>query len=350
MRSVILLGTPYFINELRNLLATVISIEVKEYDGTSVVDGALYIYFGESEKDKARKYDSISLNKLVKESRIIPVLRDLNDFKSNIPEELSSINAISVDSMFALSKLKCFILEFFGLLESNRKVFISYKRIDSLAFAHQLHDALIAAHYKPFLDSYSIDYGVDFQEYLRHELSDSSVFIFLNTPNYELSQFTMEELNICNKLQMGILEIKTHSARNYEEAKFSVQYELPEEIKQDKTFDTTIVQKIISILENNRLEIQAFRQKALGDQLKSVYPDAIVDSETNGYESSSANCKFFPVYHIPVSLDMQNIQKYSTDGSCVRGFYNGLYCRKDIRNHIAWLNTISPVQMLDITK
>ena len=189
MRTVILLGTPFFVSELRSLLATSSSVEVKDYDGASTVDGALYVYFGESKKDKARKYENISLTKLAKEARIVPILKNLDDFRSNIPDELSAINAISVDSMLAVGKLKCFILEFFGLLESNRKVFIPYKRNDSLTFAHQLHNALVAAHYKPFLDSYSINYGVDFQEYLRHELSDSSMFVFLNTPNYPMSQF-----------------------------------------------------------------------------------------------------------------------------------------------------------------
>ena len=138
MRTVILLGTPFFVSELRSLLATSSSIEVKDYDGPSTVDGALYVYFGESEKDKARKYENISLEKLAKEARIIPILRNLEDFRSNIPDELSAINAISVDSVLAVGKLKCFILEFFGILESNRKVFISYKRSDSLTFAHQL--------------------------------------------------------------------------------------------------------------------------------------------------------------------------------------------------------------------
>lgn len=114
MRTVILLGTPFFVSELRSLLA-ISSIEVKNYDGASTIDGALYVYFGESEKDKARKYENISLAKLAKEARIIPILKDLNDFHSNIPDELSAINAISVDSVLAVGKLKCFILEFFGL-------------------------------------------------------------------------------------------------------------------------------------------------------------------------------------------------------------------------------------------
>lgn len=348
MHKVILLGTPYYQTEIRESLSSVSSIEVNEYNGSSTIDNALYVYFGESKKDKEWKYAKISVEKLVEKSSILPVLKSLDDFHSFIPEELSAINALSISTENDVGKLKCFILEFFNLLESNRKVFISYKRSDSASFAYQLHDALIAAHYKPFLDSYSIEYGVDFQEYLRHELSDSAVFIFLNTPQYDMSLFTMEELNICNKLQMGILEVKAPGSRNYEEAKFSVRYELQEEITKDKTFDKSVIHDIISLLENNRLEMQSFRQKALRDQLKSVYSDVV--AETIGYRSQSPKCKFIPVYHIPISFDMQNIQKYSVNGIQVAGFYNGLYCRKDVRNHIDWLNGISPVKMLDITK
>lgn len=350
MNRVILLGTPFFVAELRSSLASIATIEVVDYDGVSAIEDALYLYFGASNNDKTKNYANLSLEELANNSRIIPVLKNLNDFHSFIPKELSPINALSIDTIFSIGKLKCFVLEYFGLLESNRKVFISYKRSDSLAFAHQLHDALIAAHYKPFLDSYSIEYGIDFQEYLRHELSDSAVFIFLNSPNYEMSPFTMEELTVCSKLQMGILEIKSPNSRNYEEAKFSVLYELSKDITKDDELDKDIISGIISLLENNRLEMQSFRQKALGDQLKSVYPDVIADSCTNGYESPSQGCKYFPVYHIPLSLDMQNIQAHSVNGLQVTGFYNGLYCRSDVRNHIEWLNDISPVKMLDITK
>jgi len=349
MRKVILLGTPFFANELRSSLSDT-SIEVSEYIDGAIVDDALYVYYGDSVNDKTPNYANLSLAELAQKSIIVPILKDLNDFRSFIPKELAAINAISIVSSMEVGKLKCFILEYFGLLETNRKVFISYKRGDSLALAHQLHDALIAAHYKPFLDSYSIEYGVDFQEYLRHELADSAVFIFLNTPNYEMSLFTMEELNICNKLQMGILEIKTPDSRNYEEAKFSVLYELKEKITQERTCSDEVIREIISILENNRLEIQAFRQKALGDQLRSIYPDVKADNETNGYESLSKNCKFFPLYHIPDSFDMHNIQNKSVNGVSVAGFYNGLYCRSDVRNHIEWLNSISPVKVFDITK
>ena len=105
-----------------------------------------------------------------------------------------------------------------------------------------------------------------------------------------------------------------HWKNLHEEAKFSVRYELSKEITKVEKVDEAIISCIISTLENNRLEMQSFRQKALGDQLKSIYPDVIMDSDINGYESPSRKCMFFPVYHIPLSLDMQNIQSYSVKG------------------------------------
>lgn len=282
--------------------------------------------------------------------RILGILQSSTNFRNFIPQELNPVNAIEIDSTLAIGKLKCFILEYFGLLESNRKVFISYKRSDSLKFVHQLHDALIAAHYKPFLDSYSITYGVDFQEYLKHELSDSSVFIFVNTPNYELSKFTMEELNACNKLQMGVIEVFAPNSKVFKEAEFAKRYILPSEIDANKLFEPFVLRDIISVLENNRLEIQSFREKALADQLKAMVPDVQLNSDRRCYVSQNKDKEFYPLYHIPVSFDIQKISEVSDKAKQAFGFYNGLYCRSDVRNHINWLNGILPVQVLDVSK
>lgn len=49
MRTVILLGTPFFVSELRSLLATSSSIEMKDYDGASMLM-AHYTFISESLK------------------------------------------------------------------------------------------------------------------------------------------------------------------------------------------------------------------------------------------------------------------------------------------------------------
>ena len=351
VNKVVLLGTPFFEDELRSSLDIYRDIEVVDYDRIYYRDNVLYLFFGQSENNKDIScYSKLDFSELVVNQQIVPIVPRLSNFNDFIPMELSPINAIEIDSLLSVGKLKCFILEYFGLLESNRKVFISYKRSDSLTFAHQLHDALIAAHYKPFLDSYSITYGVDFQEYLKHELSDSSVFVFVNTPNYELSKFTMEELNACNKLQMGVIEVFAPKSNAFKEAEFAKRYDLPSEINADKSYDAFVLKDILSVLENNRLEIQSFREKALADQLKAMVPDIQEKSDRKCYVSQDEDKEFYPLYHIPASLDIQKISEESDETKQAFGFYNGLYCRTDVRNHIDWLNGILPVQVLDVSK
>ncbi len=352
INKVVLLGTPFFEDELRSSLEKYDNIELLGSSGSiSYNDKTLYLFFGQSENDKDIScYSNLDFSELVANQQIVPILKCLTNFKDFIPLELNPVNAIEIDSTQAIGKLKCFILENFGLLESNRKVFISYKRSDSLTFAHQLHDALIAAHYKPFLDSYSITYGVDFQEYLKHELSDSSVFIFVNTPNYELSKFTMEELNACNKLQMGVIEVFAPNSKVFKEAEFAIRYTLPSEINVDISYDAIVLKDILSLLENNRLEIQSFREKALTDQLRAIVPDLQENSDRKCYVSQCEDKEFYPLYHIPASIDIQKISEESDKTKQAFGFYNGLYCRTDVRNHIDWLNGILPVQVLDVSK
>lgn len=90
------------------------------------------------------------LNELVEKQLVLPVVKDPNLFNAYIPEELGPINAIIVPSENEVNKLKNRVLEWFGKIEVNRKVFISYKRSDSTVLAQQLYNSLIKAHYIPF--------------------------------------------------------------------------------------------------------------------------------------------------------------------------------------------------------
>ena len=106
----------------------------------------LYLYCGDCEEDK-NKYSTTFLNELVEKQLVLPVVKDPNLFNAYIPEELGPINAIIVPSENEVNKLKNRVLEWFGKIEVNRKVFISNKRSDSTVLAQQLYNSLIKAHY-----------------------------------------------------------------------------------------------------------------------------------------------------------------------------------------------------------
>ena len=96
MKKVILLGTPFFTTELRSSLSDA-SIEASEYIDGTIIDDALYVYYGDSVKDKTPNYAHLSLAELAQKKMIVPIIKDLNEFYSFIPNELAAINAISIE-------------------------------------------------------------------------------------------------------------------------------------------------------------------------------------------------------------------------------------------------------------
>ena len=258
MNQIIFLGTPYIQRELELSLHSFKDIRIIQEEMKDSNKPVLYLFFFVLEEDK-NKPSTTFFNELVK---------DPNLFNAYIPEELGPINAIIVPSENEVNKLKNRVLEWFGKIEVNRKVFISYKRSDSTVLAQQLYNSLIKAHYIPFLDSYSIDSGVAFQEYLLHELSDSAVFLFINTPNYDMSKFTMEELNAANKLQLGVIEIYTNGAKHYKEAEFAEVFNLDGNIDYNKECDDNTIRSILDFIEKIRANLFEFKFKAIIDQIK----------------------------------------------------------------------------------
>lgn len=87
-----------------------------------------------------------------------------------------------------------------GITTLSPRVFISYKRSDTLGLAMQLFDALSHAGFDVFLDKYRIDPGADFQAKLTESLGDKAMVIVLESKKFLDSEWTKRE----------ILTAKTH--------------------------------------------------------------------------------------------------------------------------------------------
>lgn len=128
----------------------------------------IYLYWGRSILDK-RNLCGINLKEIAYDNKVLPIVENLAKFKDYIPEELGNINPFLWEPT-KTSELGNWILRYFGLLDYTNKIFISYRRTDTSLFAHQLFEALVKAKYKPFLDCYNIEVGVDFQGYLETKM------------------------------------------------------------------------------------------------------------------------------------------------------------------------------------
>mgnify|MGYP003642454729 FL=1 len=136
-------------------------------------------YFGgtaQADQELARRALSASLP-------IIPTIPADGEFDALIPDFLRATNGLQRrpddPDMLGLSVV---LLECLGLLRQQRRVFVSYRRVESRNVAVQLHDLLSARGFDVFLDTHDIRPGEPFQDVLWHRLCDSDVMVMLARP------------------------------------------------------------------------------------------------------------------------------------------------------------------------
>ncbi len=349
------LGTPFYLYDLLELFADMPYIS---FVSTAEIDEKLpllVLYYGENRDDKTRPYD-IDLNVKARNQEVMPIVKDVTKFAEYIPDSLREINAFVLDGETQIHNLKNRILSWFGLLDNTRKIFISYKRSDTSALAHQLFDALIKMGYIPFLDSYSIESGVNFQEYLMNEISDADMFIMLNSSEYDQSEYTKAELVAASKLGIGILQVKFPKSKTFLEADISAILQLDEQLQKDQEYAPKIVEDIIYNMERYRAQGYRTKRRILIDGLKSKYSNQGLSTlEDGSILVNASQTAYHPITHVPTSEDLElaynSMEKLSLPDEVVKKIcYYGIHCRSDKRSHLDWLNTCNlPVTSEDIS-
>ncbi|MCF5199888.1 MULTISPECIES: toll/interleukin-1 receptor domain-containing protein [Pseudomonas syringae group] len=122
---------------------------------------------------------------------LIPVATCKDNFAAEFPGKLGGLNGLEMKG--GLGRLAMALLEGASLLPKQRRVFLSYRRVESTNAALQLYAALSARQYDVFLDTHDILPGEHFQEVLWHRLCDSDVMIYLDTAEYFDSRWTKQE-------------------------------------------------------------------------------------------------------------------------------------------------------------
>lgn len=161
-------------------------------------------YFGganHADTDAARELIRVSVP-------IVPTVSSSADFATDVPDFLQGLNGLrrraDDDSM---TDLAAAMLECIGLLRRQRRVFVSYRRVESRAAALQLHDLLGARGFDVFLDTHDIRPGDPFQDVLWHRLCDSDVMVMLDTPTYFDSKWTRQEIGRARAKEIHVLRV-----------------------------------------------------------------------------------------------------------------------------------------------
>jgi hypothetical protein len=139
---------------------------------------------------------------------VIPTIPVAGDYKALVPAFLQGANGLRrrADDP-EMVELAVALLECVGLLRSQRRVFVSYRRVESRNAAVQLHDLLSGRGFEVFLDTHDIRPGEPFQDVLWHRLCDSDVMVMLDTPTYFESKWTRQELGRARAKEIHVLRV-----------------------------------------------------------------------------------------------------------------------------------------------
>ena len=127
------------------------------------------------------------------------------DISRQLPDRIAHLNAAfwAGDG----TQVATLLLEMLGLVEKERKIFVSYRRSETSAMAVQLHTALVQRRFDVFLDRFAVEPGVDFQRRLDEDLGDKAFVLLLESPELRHSQWVRHEIAYAHARRIEILAL-----------------------------------------------------------------------------------------------------------------------------------------------
>lgn len=354
-----LLGTPWNVNDLAQVIQVFHDVEIVDGEHIDSKLPLLCLYYGRDVEDATPSKEVENLIRSYMNRRmILPIAQNPDDFKTKFPEGLKQLNGffLKKDDMESLLRLKNYIATYFGLLEGNKKVFISYRRTDTEPLAHKLHSELVKRKFHPFLDAYSIEEGVNFQDYLRHELVDSEVVILLDTPNFNSSDYCMEEFNIANQERIPVVDVRFRVNPKTNLHRFCCYWETDLDCNAANS-NSDLVCKIIELMETVRVSAYKFKRDYVLDEFNALcrkYDLSVVECGSFIRCDTTHEC-FYPLTNIPTATDMYKVNSFFSKMPLFSTYakkilYNGNYCREDVSSYLSWLDSNLPIHIFNITR
>ena len=138
---------------------------------------------------------------------VLPIVRsrEPGTAHAKLPEVIATINAADWDVESIAAPLT--LLAMLGLVEQERKVFLSYRRSESTQMAVQLHTALVRHRFDVFLDRFALPPGQDFQKRLDEDLGNKAFVVLLESSDLHNSPWVLHEIAYAHSHRIDVLAI-----------------------------------------------------------------------------------------------------------------------------------------------
>jgi hypothetical protein len=298
---------------------------------------------------------------------ILPVVTSLKGATGLIPPKLAHINCLeSPPADPKIARIVNVAFENFRLLRSERRLFISYRRVESQGIAIQLYEALDALGFDVFLDTHGVPPAADFESVLWHRLADSDVIVLLDTPDFRQSRWTVQELARANATSLQIFHLLWPGVAPDPHSAFSKFVTLDAKHFADATqtgpgarFQQTLVEEVGRDVETLRARAMAARYRYLVDNFcdtaRAAGQQAVVQSARFvALELVNARrIAVVPAIGVPNAARYQDIEKAILNSPVKYKKIWLLYDERGILqgwlDHVEWLNKHLPVTAVRVS-
>lgn len=320
-----------------------------EWEGFPVV-----VWFGGSDKPEP---DEVKMTEdfLARGFSVFPVVESIASYKSQVPEVLHPINGQEFD----VTKLSANIMAGFRLARRFRQAFISYKRDESSALANQLFHELTERGYRVFLDTVSVNSGVDFQKALWSRMADVDILVLIDSPKALSSEWVYKELLRADTLGMGVVQLIWPNHKRTSGTDFSAPIQLATgdflngKADSHDTLSEAKMLEVLNTIEGQRIRSLNSRRTRLVEGLVSnldgrgvtllVHPARHVEV----MRGADRLAQIVPFVGVPDSLSVYE-HECSKEHDQTFVVYNGLGVDEQWAAHLNWLNQKATVEVFQI--
>lgn len=291
---------------------------------------------------------------LAADAPLIPTIGARGSF-NGLPDSVASANGLRRrQNDPSQIELVTALLECVGLLRAQRRLFVSYRRLESRSAAVQLHDVLCGRGYDVFLDTHDIRPGGPFQDQLWHRLCDTDVMVMLDTPGYFDSRWTAQEIGRARAKGIHILRVvwPGHTPTRFTDIADTHYLETMDLRLSDGAIKGKIVNRIALDVERLRSRALAARHRLMTGRLAAEVESVGGVVEGVGAHraiairlAGGARLWAYPVIGVPTAELMHEIiEKAKNAGQEGRPalVYDHIGLRPQWQNHLDWLGTKIP--------
>ena len=165
------------------------------------------VYLGSRSGRHDQRVKEVLCQAVADQLPIFPIVREADDggIHEKVPAIIARINAANWTDNRASVLTE--ILGVLGLVEAERKVFLSYVRRETSPIALQLHKALVQNRFDVFLDRFAIPPGADFQSRLDEELGDKAFVVLLESSGLKRSRWVRHEIAYAHSHRISVLSL-----------------------------------------------------------------------------------------------------------------------------------------------